>query len=113
MDYAWQISPDGSWIGIAKRHGGTIRLIPLGKDRARTININGYSSLTDLSWAVDSRSFFVSSARPGPPHCCMLTSTATPNPFGCSRKRIRFGDSPRLMRVISPLAVSPGKRAFG
>ena len=64
MDYAWQISPDGSWIGIAKRHGDTIRLVPLGKDRARTININGYSSITDLSWAVDSRSLFVSSVGP-------------------------------------------------
>ena len=61
MDYAWQISPDGSWIGIAKRNGNAIRLIPLGKDQARTITLNGYSGLTDLSWAVDSRSLFVSS----------------------------------------------------
>ena len=61
MDYAWQISPDGSWIGIAKRNGNTIRLIPLGKDEARTVIINGYSGLTDLSWAIDSRSLFVSS----------------------------------------------------
>ena len=65
MDYAWQISPDGSWIGIAKRHGNTIRLVPLGKDQARTININGYSDLTDLNWAVNSRSLFVSSVGPG------------------------------------------------
>jgi serine/threonine protein kinase/Tol biopolymer transport system component len=60
MDYAWQISPDGLWIGIAERRGNTIRLIPLGKDQARTININGYSDLADLNWAVDSRSLFVS-----------------------------------------------------
>jgi serine/threonine protein kinase/Tol biopolymer transport system component len=60
MDYAWQISPDGSWIGIAKRSGNTIRLVPLGKDHARTINIKGYSDLMDLNWAVDSRSLFVS-----------------------------------------------------
>jgi hypothetical protein len=65
MDYAWQISPDGSWIGIAKRHGNTIRLVPLGKDQARTITINGYSDLTDLNWAVNSRSLFVSSLGPG------------------------------------------------
>ena len=64
MDYAWQISPDGWWIGIAKRHGDTIRLVPLGKARARTIHINGYSDLTDLNWAVDSRSLFVSSLGP-------------------------------------------------
>jgi serine/threonine protein kinase/Tol biopolymer transport system component len=65
MDYAWQISPDGSWIAIAKRHGNTIRLVPLGKHQARTININGNSGLTDLNWAVDSRSLFVSSEGPG------------------------------------------------
>ena len=65
MDYAWQISPDGSWIAIARRHGNTIRLVPLGKDQARTIHINGYSDLTDLSWAVNSRSFFVPTLGPG------------------------------------------------
>jgi serine/threonine protein kinase len=64
MDYAWQISPDGSWIGIAKRHGDTIRLVPLGKAQARTIHINSYSDLTDLNWAVDSRGLFVSSLGP-------------------------------------------------
>jgi hypothetical protein len=64
MDYSWQISPDGSWIGIAKRHGSTIRLIPLGKEQPRTINMNGYSDLVDFSWAAKSRSFFVSSVGP-------------------------------------------------
>jgi hypothetical protein len=61
MDYAWQISPDGAWIGIAKRHGNTIRLLSLGNDGTRTIHMKDYSDLTDLSWAVDSRSLFVSS----------------------------------------------------
>ena len=65
LDYAWQISPDGSWIAIAKRHGNTIRLVPLGEDQARTITVNGYSDLIDLNWAVNSRSFFVSSLGPG------------------------------------------------
>jgi hypothetical protein len=60
LDYAWQVSPDGSWIAIAKRHGKTIRLVPLGKNQARTIDLNGYSNLTDLNWAVNSRSLFVS-----------------------------------------------------
>src|SRR5206468_1190404 len=49
---------------VAKRHGNTIRLAPLGKDQARTINIIGYSDVTDLNWAVDSRSLFVSSVGP-------------------------------------------------
>jgi Tol biopolymer transport system component len=64
MDYAWQISPDASWIGIAKRLGNTIRLIPLGNQPAKTIHIHGYSGLTDFSWAVDSRSLFVSNVGP-------------------------------------------------
>jgi serine/threonine protein kinase/Tol biopolymer transport system component len=70
MDYAWQISPDGSWIAIAKRHGKTIRLVPLGKDQARTIDLNGHSDLTDLNWAVNSRSLFVS--RLGPAGATLL-----------------------------------------
>jgi len=28
-DYAWQLSPDGSRIGIVKRHENQIRLVPL------------------------------------------------------------------------------------
>jgi len=65
LDYAWQISPDGSWIAIAKRHGNTIRLVPLGEDQARAITVNGHSDLIDLNWAVSSRSLFVSSLGPG------------------------------------------------
>jgi Tol biopolymer transport system component len=65
LDYAWQISPDGSWIAIMKRRGNLIRLAPLGKNQARTITINGYSDLLDLSWAANSRSLFVSSLAPG------------------------------------------------
>jgi Tol biopolymer transport system component len=61
MDYAWQISPNGQWIAIAKRHGNTIRLVPLGDEQGRTITVHGCSDLTELNWAVNSRSFFVSS----------------------------------------------------
>ena len=67
LDYAWQISPDGAWIAIAKRHGKVIRLMPLGTDQARIITLNGYSDLIDLNWASDSRSLFVSSLEPAGP----------------------------------------------
>ena len=63
-DYAWQLSPDGSWIAIAKRHESRIRLVPLRKNQPRTITVNSYSDVTDLSWAVDSRSLFVSALGP-------------------------------------------------
>jgi hypothetical protein len=64
LDYAWQLSPDGLWIAIAKRHGNTIRLVPLGENQAREITVNGYADLMDLNWAVNSRSLFVSSLGP-------------------------------------------------
>jgi serine/threonine protein kinase/Tol biopolymer transport system component len=63
-DYAWQLSPDGSWISIMKRHQNRIQLVPLGKNQARTITLNGYADLSDLSWAANSRSLFVSSHGP-------------------------------------------------
>ena len=64
-DYAWQLSPDGSWIAIAKRHENRIRLVPLGKNQPRTITVNSHSDVTDLNWAVDSQSLFVSSMESG------------------------------------------------
>jgi Tol biopolymer transport system component len=64
-DYAWQLSPDGSWIAIARRGENRIRLVPLGKNQPRTITVNGYSDVIDLSWAVNSRSLFVSTMESG------------------------------------------------
>jgi len=65
FDYWWQLSPDGSWIGIVKRHGHQIRVAPLSGGQTRTITIKGYSDLLDLNWAVDSQSMFVSTQEPG------------------------------------------------
>jgi hypothetical protein len=65
LDYTWQISPDGSRIGLVKRHANQIRLVPLGGGQTRTITINGYSDLEDLNWAIDSQSMFVSTLGPG------------------------------------------------
>jgi len=65
LDYWWQLSPDGSRIGIVKRHGDHIRLIPVGGGPTRTITTKGYSDFLDLNWAIDSKSMFVSAAEPG------------------------------------------------
>lgn len=65
FDYWWQLSPDGSQIGILKKHGNQIKLVPLSGGPTRTITINGYSGLTELFWAVDSQSMFVSALAPG------------------------------------------------
>jgi serine/threonine protein kinase/Tol biopolymer transport system component len=65
FDYWWQLSPDGSRIGIVKRHGNQIRVVPLGGGATRTITTKGYFDLQDLNWATDSQSMFVSTLEPG------------------------------------------------
>src|SRR5215469_3342699 len=65
FDYWWQLSPDGSKIGIVKKHGNHIRLVPLSGGPTRTITINGYSDLQECFWAIDSQSMFVSTLAPG------------------------------------------------
>jgi serine/threonine protein kinase/Tol biopolymer transport system component len=63
FDYSWQLSPNGSQIGIVKRYGNQIRLVPLAG--GQTITIKGYPDLLDLNWAIDSKSMFVSTLQPG------------------------------------------------
>ena len=65
FDYSWQLSPDGSQIGIVKRHGNQILLVPLDGGPTRTMTPKGHSDLADLSWANDSQSMFVSTLEPG------------------------------------------------
>lgn len=65
FDYWWQLSPDGSKIGIMKKHGNQIRLVPLSGGPTRIIRISGYSDFTELFWAMDSQSMFVSTKAPG------------------------------------------------
>jgi serine/threonine protein kinase len=65
FDYWWQLSPDGSRIGIVKKHGNQIRLVPLSGGPTRTVTINGYSDLMEFFWAIDSQSIFVSTLAPG------------------------------------------------
>jgi serine/threonine protein kinase len=65
FDYSWQLSPDGSRIGIVKRHGHQIRLVPVGGGQTRTITVKGNPELMELNWAIDSQSMFVSAVEPG------------------------------------------------
>ena len=64
FDYWWQLSPDGAKIGIVKKHGNQIRLVPLSGGPTRTIAVKGYSDLQEFFWATDSQSMFVSAAAP-------------------------------------------------
>ncbi len=63
-DYVWQLSPDGSQIGIVKRHGNQIRLVPLGEGQTRMVTMKNYPDLMDLNWATNSQSMFVSTLEP-------------------------------------------------
>jgi hypothetical protein len=65
FDYWWQLSPDGSRIGIVKWHSHEIRLVPLRGGQTRTIPVMGFPDLLHLEWANDSQSMFVSTFEPG------------------------------------------------
>ena len=62
--YAWDVSPDGKQIAIARRSQGAIRLLPLvpgDPDRGtarREISSPVYTSLQLLDWAPDGKSLF-------------------------------------------------------
>ncbi len=64
FDYWWELSPDGTSIGIMKKHGHEIRLVPLRGGPTRTITVTDHPDLMELSWATDSQSMFVSSLDP-------------------------------------------------
>ena len=65
FDYWWQLSPDGSQIGIVKWHSHEIRLVPLRGGQTRTIAVKGVPEMLHLEWANDSQSMFVSAVDPG------------------------------------------------
>ena len=65
FDYWWQLSPDGSQIGIVKLHSQEIRLVPLRGGETRTITLKAFPDLLHLEWANDSQNMFVSTFEPG------------------------------------------------
>ena len=65
FDYWWQLSPDGSTIGIVKKHGNQISLVPLSGGPTRIVTVNSYSDFLEFFWATDSQSMFVSTVAPG------------------------------------------------
>jgi eukaryotic-like serine/threonine-protein kinase len=65
FDYWWQLSPDGSQIGIVKLHSQEIRLVPLRGGETRTITLKAFPDLLHLEWANDSQNVFVSTFEPG------------------------------------------------
>jgi serine/threonine protein kinase len=64
LDYSWQLSPDGSWIGVLKRHGNQIRLVPVDGGPEKIITVAGHPEFQDLNWARDSQSLYMSAIGP-------------------------------------------------
>lgn len=67
-DYAgnWNLSPDGLLLAMyaPDSHEGRIRLFSLRDKSTRELLVKGWSGLSSLDWAADSRSFFVSALQP-------------------------------------------------
>jgi len=62
----WTLSPDGLTLGVYGRdpHEGRIRLFSMRDGSERELLVKGWSGLSTLDWANDSRSFFGSVMRP-------------------------------------------------
>jgi Tol biopolymer transport system component len=65
--YMQALSPDGSRVAIAKIDWNTarVRFIPLQGQASGTLSLEGYTDITSLRWAADSRSVFVTAFRSG------------------------------------------------
>jgi serine/threonine protein kinase/Tol biopolymer transport system component len=81
FDYWWQLSPDGAEIGIVKKHGNQIRLVPLSGGPTRTITVNGYSDLQEFFWATNSQSMFVSTTAPDGASLLHVSLSGQPQPI--------------------------------
>jgi DNA-binding winged helix-turn-helix (wHTH) protein/Tol biopolymer transport system component len=64
--YNWSLSPDGTMLAICKgKEGGAeprIRLVPLNGGAERTLTIPGWSGVSAIDWAADSKSIWAASA---------------------------------------------------
>ncbi len=63
--YAWQLSPDGQWIGVVKRHENKVLMYPVRGGTPMEFAPRGFFDFVDLNWSSDSQGLFVSSPSPG------------------------------------------------
>jgi len=63
---SWNISPDGALLAVYAPDplAGRIRLFSVRDGSSRNLLVKGWTGLSSLDWAADSRSFFVSAMRP-------------------------------------------------
>jgi Tol biopolymer transport system component len=67
--YRWDLSRDGAYVALAQtqKQEGRLRILPLTGGEVREINVKGWGSLSNLSWAADGRGLFVSNGVQGFP----------------------------------------------
>ena len=64
-NYSWDISGDGTRIGIAKWGNPQIQILSLAKGSVKSIPVKGWLRHQGLDWASDDQGFFVGTATPG------------------------------------------------
>jgi Tol biopolymer transport system component len=56
---SWDLSPDGQWIALGWRWGGSsIRLLSVADQPPRDISLNGWSNIQSVAWAADGKAVF-------------------------------------------------------
>ena len=61
--FLWDLSPDGTRIAILKRRENQIHVLFTNGSASQTVNVKGWSYLSDLTWAADGQGWFVSSRK--------------------------------------------------
>jgi hypothetical protein len=62
--YTWNLSPDGSRIGIVKRGTGEIRIVFLQTHNERRFNAKQFDHLTGMDWTSDGTGLLLTAMRP-------------------------------------------------
>jgi hypothetical protein len=60
--YAWDLSPDGTYIAIIRYSAAKINVLALDGQPPRQIALQGWNNLQTVNWAADSEGLFVSAA---------------------------------------------------
>jgi hypothetical protein len=58
--YAWDLSPDGTYIAILRYSAARIHVLALDGKPPRQIALQGWDNLQTVNWAADSKALFVS-----------------------------------------------------
>jgi serine/threonine protein kinase len=60
-DYHWDLSPDGTRIGLLKHREGRVQILSLNGRAPQEITAKGWNTLSSVVWTADGNSLFVSS----------------------------------------------------